>query len=310
MIEQLRIIQRRRLGHADHAWLRFRDQLPAASTSTVTLSTCERAAVITTEAYTAPDHLPGVTRLSGAPAALSILRIAAGLDSRIPGETAILGQMRSAWSNARAAGPLDPLLDALGVRAARVGKLARSHDGFHEPNRGYADRAVDAAAHHLKRLQIGEPRIAIIGTGAIAVEFARIAAHHRLPVSAYSRHPCSVAPQRRLQFYAVHPLQELLADIDGLDIVVAATRSASPVIDTLRIRRRRMPLLLIDLGAPPSIVGPRRHGVERIDLDQLAGSERPLRAAVAHAEAVCRRQLSLLLERAGGTKRLTAGTTP
>ena len=297
MIHRLRFIQRKRDGRDDRAWIRFQDEMPSPDARTIVLSTCERVAAITVEpVIDATSGQQAQLRWTGEAAAMAVLRIAAGLDSRIVGETAILGQLRRAWGDARAIGPLDPMLDQLGVRAMRAGKLARATGGFAERDHGYAAAAVDALATLRAIARKPELRIAVAGTGALAVEFARIAASRSLGVVAYSRHPGSVDPGTRLQFQAVRSLCELSSDLTELDVVVAATRSPAPIISVDDVPARRSPLLLIDLGASPAFVGEARAGVERIDLDQLVG-ESPRASAIAHAEAVCARQFAIFLER-------------
>src|SRR5205823_2867119 len=67
---------------------------------------------------------PWLTR-SGDVAAEHLLRVAAGLESAILGETEIQGQVREAHRVAREAQSLGPMLDRLATAALRTGKRTR-----------------------------------------------------------------------------------------------------------------------------------------------------------------------------------------
>src|SRR5207245_10735135 len=101
-------------------------RLAGADGEAVCLSTCNR-----TEVYLAapddridlgPEVQPYVYRLSDEAAAVHLFRVAAGLDSMVPGEGEILGQVRVAYE----AGGSGPLLDRLFPRARHVGTRVRT----------------------------------------------------------------------------------------------------------------------------------------------------------------------------------------
>src|SRR5205085_11856433 len=123
------------------------------------LSTCNR-----TEVYVAGDadvvaealsEIAGrdlvdvLYRLSGEAAALHLFRVAAGLDSLVPGEGEILGQVRAAYE----AGAAGPLLDRVFRQALHVGKRVR-----HETGIGESPSSVASAAAALAQQVFGELR--------------------------------------------------------------------------------------------------------------------------------------------------------
>ena len=84
-------------------------------------------------------------------AASHIMRVASGLDSQIVGEPQIMGQVKTAYELARAAGTLGTELNVLSDLSLRVAKRVRTeteignHPVFHRPNGGNASRG---AAQH------------------------------------------------------------------------------------------------------------------------------------------------------------------
>src|SRR5439155_335691 len=112
----------------------------------VCLSTCNR-----TELYVAG---PGIEQRAGAllaaeadgvlyrrrddAAARHLFRVAAGLDSRVQGETEILGQVRAAY----ALGAPGPLLDRLFREALRVGRKVRTQAQVGDPGASAASAAA------------------------------------------------------------------------------------------------------------------------------------------------------------------------
>ncbi|HJU48729.1 MAG TPA: hypothetical protein VJ689_11365, partial [Gaiellaceae bacterium] len=85
----------------------------------------------------AGELTPVVYRLADESAALHLFRVAAGLDSLVPGEGEILGQVREAYD----AGATGPLLDRLFRQALHAGRRARVETAI-----GESPASVPAAA--------------------------------------------------------------------------------------------------------------------------------------------------------------------
>ena len=92
---------------------------------------------------------PVLYRLGDDSAALHLFRVAAGLDSLVPGEGEILGQVRDAFEG----GSPGPLLDRLFRQALHAGRRARVETAI-----GESPASVPAAAAALAQQVFGEPR--------------------------------------------------------------------------------------------------------------------------------------------------------
>src|SRR5205823_5961839 len=92
---------------------------------------------------------PLLYRLRDEAAALHLFRVAAGLDSMVPGEGEILGQVRSAHE----AGAAGPILDRLFRHALHAGKKARTETAISE-----SPASVSSAAAALAEQVFGDLR--------------------------------------------------------------------------------------------------------------------------------------------------------
>ena len=149
----------------------------------VVLSTCNRTelylardedgedAAVATLTDLAGDHaaeLAGVLyRLHDEAAALHLFRVAAGLDSLVPGEGEILGQVRAAYEG----GTAGPMLDRLFRQALHVGRRVRIETAIAE-----SPASVPAAGAALAQQVFGEldgKRVLLVGAGKASELTAR-----------------------------------------------------------------------------------------------------------------------------------------
>jgi glutamyl-tRNA reductase len=232
----------------------------------VVLSTCNR-----TELYVARDSEDGeraamsflleqgpefegvAYRLHDDAAALHLFRVAAGLDSLVPGEGEILGQVREAAE----AGAPGPFLDRLFRQALSTGRKVRVETAI-----GESPSSVPAAGAALAQQVFGDltgRRVLLLGAGKMSELTARnlltrgaelVAIANRTP-----EHGRELAA--KLGTRAVG-LDGIGAELAGVDVVVASTSapgfvlSAAQLGDVIRARRGR-PLLFVDLAVPRDV---------------------------------------------------------
>jgi glutamyl-tRNA reductase len=185
------------------------------------------------------------------------LRVASGLDSQLLGEKEILGQVRRAYTRARAAGTAGTTLGRLFETAIRAGKRAHAETAIAHGSVSVAGAALDMVASALGGLS--GKRFLVVGAG----EAGQLAARHiakrrpaRLLVANRSSEPARVLAVE----VAGEPigLHELHAAIASVDVVVAATRAPGFVISAEAVLRARTggperPLVLVDLSVPRNV---------------------------------------------------------
>jgi glutamyl-tRNA reductase len=189
-------------------------------------------------------------RLHDEAAALHLFRVAAGLDSMVPGEGEILGQVRSAFE----AGAAGPLLDRLFRQALHAGRRARSQTAI-----GESPASVSSAAAALAEQVFGElsgRAILLVGAGKVSELAARNLLSRGARVSFVANRSADRADElaRRLGAEPL-PLEAIAGELAQADVVVASTSAPGFVLRredvarALRGRRGR-PLLFVDLAVP------------------------------------------------------------
>jgi glutamyl-tRNA reductase len=228
----------------------------------VCLSTCNRTEVYSTgvpevEVVAALESLAGhgldgvlYMRLDDE-AALHLFRVAAGLDSLVPGEGEILGQVRAAFEAAEPG----PLLDRVFRQALAVGKRVRTETAI-----GESPASVSAAAAALAAQVFGELSgrdVLLIGAGRIG-ELAAANLSSRGARIAYVANR-SVENARQLAHrFGAEPVA--LADVGSrlgtVDVVVSSTSAPETVLGAGDVpERRRRPLFFIDIAVPRDLDG-------------------------------------------------------
>jgi glutamyl-tRNA reductase len=182
-----------------------------------------------------PEVEPALYRLQDRAAAHHLFRVAAGLDSLVPGEGEILGQVRVAHE----LGTTGPLLDRVFRQALHAGRKVRAQTAI-----GESPSSVSAAAAALAEQVFGslEGRsILLLGAGKVSEQAARNLRSRGAEIAL-------VANSKTER----EPIEEQLA---AVDVVIASTTApglvleADTVAEALRGRRGRR-LLLVDLAVP------------------------------------------------------------
>jgi glutamyl-tRNA reductase len=192
-------------------------------------------------------------RLGDEAAALHLFRVAAGLDSMVPGEGEILGQVRAAYE----AGACGPVLDRLFRGALHAGRKARVETAI-----GESPSSVSAAAAALAQQVFGElegRRVLIVGAGKVGELAARNLLSRGAEVAFVANRSADRAEElaRRLGSEPL-PLEGIAAELGRADVVVSSTSAGGFVITREAVAqsvrgRKGAPLFLIDLAVPRDV---------------------------------------------------------
>jgi glutamyl-tRNA reductase len=182
-----------------------------------------------------PEVEPALYRLQDRAAAHHLFRVAAGLDSLVPGEGEILGQVRLAHE----LGTLGPLLDHVFRQALHSGRKVRAQTAI-----GESPASVSSAAAALADQVFGslESRsILLLGAGKVSEQAARNLRSRGAEIALVAN---SKTERERID-----------EELGRVDVVIASTNASGLVLDAatvaaaLRTRRGRQ-MVLVDLAVP------------------------------------------------------------
>jgi glutamyl-tRNA reductase len=248
----------------------------------VVLSTCNRTELYLTGGD--PDHareelerqsgleLAGVLATwEGGEAVEHLFRVAAGLDSLVPGEAEILGQVRTAYEAALSVGATGPVLNRLFEDALHTGKRVRTEAKLAEMPESVAASAVDLAERTLGGL--GGKRALLFGAGRMSELAARDLRGHGAEVVVASRTLESAQELAQRVGGRAAPFDAVAVELPAADLVISATRCPYPILHAEAVQPRTKPLVLIDIAVPRDLdpeIG-RREGCTLFDIDELGG---------------------------------------
>jgi glutamyl-tRNA reductase len=223
----------------------------------ICLSTCNRTelyfeGVDERDAVTALQELAGESldgvlyRLHEDAAALHLFRVAAGLDSLVPGEGEILGQVRDAYEAARPG----PLLDRVFRQALGVGKRVRSETAI-----GESPASVSSAAAALAAQVFGDltgRRVLLIGAGRIGELAAANLVSRGATIAYVANRTVDTARELAHRFGGeALALPEIASRLGSVDVVVSSTSAPETVVQAGDVpAKRRTPLFFIDIAVP------------------------------------------------------------
>ncbi len=237
------------------------------------LSTCNRSEIYVLHDGCAPESLLAwwshwcklsVAELQGylyhyqqTDAVRHLLRVACSLDSLVLGEPQILGQLKTAYQHARAAGSTGAVLDRLMQHAFMVAKRVRTDTAIGASAVSVAYAAVSLA----KRIfaDLSQRTALLLGAGEMIDLAARHLHEQRLGRMIIANRTVERAHALAARFhgYAI-ALDELPAHLAEADIIIASTASQTPLISREQIARalkarRYRPIFLLDIAVPRNI---------------------------------------------------------
>jgi glutamyl-tRNA reductase len=200
---------------------------------------------------------PALYSVSDEAAAVHLFRVAAGLDSMVPGEAQILGQVREAYEAARETETTGPTLHRLFRHALRVGKRVRTETAIGENPASVSSAAAELAERVFDGL--AGRRILLLGAGKTAdLTAANLISRGVGGIVVANRSPeRAEALARRFGGRAVG-LDEVEAELAHADVVVASTSSQGFVVPAAQVERalkerRGRPIFFVDIAVPRDV---------------------------------------------------------
>src|SRR4051794_37691530 len=275
----------------------------------VLLSTCNRVELYAAAEADAPDgealaatlarfHDVPVATLDGhlvarrdEVAVAHLFRVAAGLESLVPGEGQVLGQVRDAYKLASDRKAVGPILHHVFQRALRVGKRVRDETGLDRGKCSVASVAVDVARAVFDRFE--DKAVLVIGAGAMGeLTLQHLAAQRPGALLVTNRDPARARAVAAPWGGRVIPFDRLDDALAEADVVLSTTAAAAPIVDVeryARIQRGRGNRLavILDLAVPRDF-DPRVGALEQVMLynvdDLRAQAEANLRGRRAEID--------------------------
>lgn len=243
-----------------------------------------------------PDLRAHSYTLGNVDAMRHLFRVAAGLDSLVPGETEITGQVKKAYEIARASRLTGATLNHVFQKAFQVAKEVRTHTPIGRGAASVGSVAAELAGRIFPHDLPGQP-VMIIGAGQMAEACVRHLSKKGARSIMVSNRSFERATRLAGDFggSAVR-FEDFLTAMTGADIFVAATGSPDTLLNYGDVRkvmtlRRNRPLLLIDISVPRNI-DPEVQRLDNVFLYNIDDLEEIVCEHIHHREqdlAVCHR---------------------
>lgn len=249
-----------------------------------------------------------------------LFEVAAGLDSAVPGEHEILGQVRTAWEIARAEGTARRTLNLLFRHTLEVGKRARTETRISQHITSVSQAGVMMAGERMAEFApagaetdappcagaraasgLAGQRAVIVGAGSMARGMASFLADANVAELVIVNRTVAraealaetldgrsgAAPVRAV---GLDELESLLGDCD---VLFTAADSTEPLVSAAMIapavEQRSHPMVVVDVGMPRNVdeAAGALDGLELLDMAAIAAlTEANLAARHAEADAV------------------------
>src|SRR6056297_262133 len=230
-----------------------------------------------------------------------LMRVAAGLESLVLGEDQIIGQVRTAYEDARGVGGIGPMLDEAVTKAIHVGERVRTETAFNEGVLSLGSAAAELAT---EELAIEDATALVVGAGEMGTLAAK---------SLADRDVAELVIANRTVPHAEHVAKEVDTDASAValpaaetvaaraDLVVTTTASDDPLLDADAFADGGE-TTVVDVAQPRDVAPEvaELSPVSVFDLDDLQSvtdaTERRRREAVDEVEAIIDREFERLLE--------------
>jgi len=186
-----------------------------------------------------------------------MMRVACGLDSLVLGEPQILGQMKQAYSQAKAAGSMALVMDRLFQRTFGVAKQVRTDTEIGASAVSVAFASVNLAKHIFANLE--KVRVLLVGAGETIELVAKHLYENKVGKITVANRTIARASHMSDKFGAkAITLAQIPEQMAQSDIVISSTGSTLPLIGKGMVegalaKRKHQPIFMVDLAVPRDI---------------------------------------------------------
>jgi len=186
-----------------------------------------------------------------------MMRVACGLDSLVLGEPQILGQMKQAYSQAKAAGSMSLVMDRLFQRTFGVAKQVRTETEIGASAVSVAFASVNLAKHIFASLE--KTSVLLVGAGETIELVAKHLYENKVGKITVANRTIERADNMAKKIGAdVITLAQIPEQMCKADIVISSTGSTLPLIgkgmvEQALTKRRHQPIFMVDLAVPRDI---------------------------------------------------------
>ncbi|MDZ4864693.1 MAG: hypothetical protein SGJ01_14780 [Gemmatimonadota bacterium] len=254
----------------------------------------------------APAYFARAGLRAGAASARHLFRVAAGLESQVPGDIQVLGQVRDAYNRAVGAGSVGAELHRLFQSALRAGRRTHAETAL-----GPARASVGGSAAHLAGSVLGGlagKAVVVLGCGSVGRSAARALADCGARVTLLNRTESVAITLARKLGAEWRPYSQRHREIATACLTIIATGAGAPTVTAGALAEARAalgaelpPVLLLDLASPRNVepaVGS-FPWLALLDLNHIAGAGAMAadhQSAVLAAEEILEEELARLVE--------------
>ncbi|WP_441003553.1 glutamyl-tRNA reductase [Pseudocolwellia agarivorans] len=201
--------------------------------------------------------LPSLYVHQGQQAVNHMMRVACGLDSLVLGEPQILGQMKQAYGQAKAAGSMALVMDRLFQRTFGVAKQVRTETEIGASAVSVAFASVNLAKHIFANLE--KVRVLLVGAGETIELVAKHLYENKVGKITVANRTIARAEVMAEKFGGkAITLAQIPEQMIHSDIVITSTGSTLPLIGKGMVegalaKRKHQPIFMVDLAVPRDI---------------------------------------------------------
>ena len=202
-----------------------------------------------------------------------LFKVATSVDSKIIGDTQILGQLRDAYSVSKHHRSTGKILNQLFQRGFKVGKKSRAETRLHKGAVSVSLAAVELAIETFERL--ADKTVMIVGAGETAQMTAECLLQRGVGKLLITNRTRSHADElfehlrRSYDFFGeIIDFADFKDHLNETDIVISSTSSPAPILEKTDLLFQTNKILLIDIAMPRDIA-PEAADAENVTLKNI-----------------------------------------